>query len=305
MIHNLSVVPVAVQTIIPCNSDTEVPKMCNESVFDKKIAEWRAMGGDANWTTFMDGSFSALANAGVGRELIRAALESIRIHPALKGALIRLKAAAGKLSSDKQMRLRPNSQGTFAWQLCRMQTIGSLEKFYDRTGSKDFSTKLLRIAHPLRKYTGIPTVESLLKRVVVRVVQVTKNGLDRKPVPLQSDFASRGIRIATGRRTIASAAAPQTFARWVERSVLLHSDAMRLLNASHCRACPLQSEAMAARFPELACRLAAEPLPQLHPTEAEGAPAKPLRVVYVGDGGNDLCPCLRVLREQDLALPRR
>ena len=101
MIHNLSVVPVAVQTIIPCNSDTEVPKMCNESVFDKKIAEWRAMGGDANWTTFMDGSFSALANAGVGRELIRAALESIRIHPALKGALIRLKAAAGKLSSDK------------------------------------------------------------------------------------------------------------------------------------------------------------------------------------------------------------
>ena len=80
---------------------------------------------------------------------------------------------------------------------------------------------------------------------------------------------------------------------------------MRLLNASHCRACPLQSEAMAARFPELACRLAAEPLPQLHPTEAEGAPAEPLRVVYVGDGGNDLCPCLRVLREQDLALPRR
>jgi hypothetical protein len=29
-----------------------------------------------------------------------------------------------------------------------------------------------------------------------------------------------------------------------------------------------------------------------------------VRVAYVGDGGNDLCPCVRLLAAGDLALPR-
>ena len=66
-----------------------------------------------------------------------------------------------------------------------------------------------------------------------------------------------------------------------------------------------QTEALRQRFPELAGDGAGE--------GDEGAGCG-LRVVYVGDGGNDVCPCVRLLGRRrnghgssgggDLALPR-
>jgi len=79
---------------------------------------------------------------------------------------------------------------------------------------------------------------------------------------------------------------------------------------------PCQSDALRKHFPRLALRPLSDlstnaslPLspgssPQPPALPAGGAPRRPLRVVYVGDGGNDACPCTTLLRPSDLALPR-
>ena len=86
-------------TIIPCNSDLEVPRLVSKEVYDIKVAEWRRMVAEAPsapapppcWTTFMSSVFAELAARGHSRADLADALATIRIHPDLVDALHGLK----------------------------------------------------------------------------------------------------------------------------------------------------------------------------------------------------------------------
>lgn len=85
------------ETIIPCNSDTEVPRLLDLALFNAKMQEWRALcaahegPGHPCWTTFMDSVFAALARKGHTPDDLGRTLATITIDPHLVAALRLLK----------------------------------------------------------------------------------------------------------------------------------------------------------------------------------------------------------------------
>ena len=94
------------ETIIPCNSDTEVPKILDPLLYEAKVVEWHALSlahkgpGYPCWTSYMDNVFGALAARGHTKEALSRTLASIVIDPDLIVAIKALKGLGSPVGSS-------------------------------------------------------------------------------------------------------------------------------------------------------------------------------------------------------------